>query len=126
MPYARYQRVVAANPGYYTMPAFEIKYPYGLANTQVDANSLSQAFGKNLVLLLGDKDTNPDDPDLRKTPKANEQGATRFERGHYFFRHAQEKAAELDAPFSWSLSIVPNAGHSNKEMSEGAAKVLFD
>ena len=30
VPDARYVRAVTANSGWYTMPKFEVKYPYGL------------------------------------------------------------------------------------------------
>jgi poly(3-hydroxybutyrate) depolymerase len=125
MPNARYQRAIAANPGYYTLPALTIRFPYGLAGTVATEASLSKVLSRDFVLLLGEKDIDPNDPNMRKTPEANAQGKNRFQRGHYFFQQAKDEAARLNAVFSWRLGTVPDAAHSDKQMSEAAAKELF-
>jgi poly(3-hydroxybutyrate) depolymerase len=66
LPDARYAKAVAANPGWYTMPTFDIKFPYGLGGSPATEGSLQQSLGRAFVLLLGDRDTDPNDKDPAK------------------------------------------------------------
>jgi pimeloyl-ACP methyl ester carboxylesterase len=125
LPEARYARAVAANPGWYTMPRFDIKFPYGLGGSPATEGSLTQSLGRDFVLLLGDRDTDPNHKDLRSTPQAMAQGAFRFERGQNFFREARNRATELGSSFGWRLEIVHGAAHENTKMSASAAAVLM-
>ena len=125
LPDARYSRAVAANPGWYTMPSFDIKFPYGLKGSPVTETSLRKSLGRDVVILLGDRDTNPHDPEMRQKAEAKEQGATRFERGHNFFKEAGNRAAELKCAFSWRLQVVRGAQHSNRQMSRAGAAALM-
>jgi poly(3-hydroxybutyrate) depolymerase len=124
LPEARYQRAVAANPGWYTMPDAEIAFPYGLGGTTADASKLKQSFANRFVLLLGSEDTNRDDPNLRKTPQADAQGLTRFERGKNYFQAARQRAKDLETEFAWKQQVVRGAGHSDKQMSKAAVTVF--
>lgn len=126
LPEARYARAVAANPGFYTMPDFTVDFPYGLGNSTASEASLKQSLGRDFVLLLGDRDTDPESKDLRRTPQAMAQGACRFERGQRYFRTAGENAAALDTPFNWQVRIVPGVAHQNSGMSGPAAAVLME
>jgi poly(3-hydroxybutyrate) depolymerase len=125
LPDARYAVAVAANPGWYTMPSFGIKFPYGLGGSGADKESLKKSLGRQFVLMLGDRDTDTNHKELRKTPKAMAEGATRFERGQNFFREAGERARELNCAFEWQVRIVPGAAHENGKMSGPAAAVLM-
>ena len=125
LPEARYARAVAANPGWYTLPTFSVKYPYGLAGSPATAASLKQSLGREFFLMLGDRDTDPNHKDLRKTPEAMAQGATRFERGQNYFKETRKCAAELKCTLGWQIRVVPGAAHQNSEMSGPAAAVLM-
>jgi hypothetical protein len=126
MPYARYQRAIAANPGWYTMPIYTAhKFPYGLRESNLSEKSLKQSFGRDFRLLLGGDDLNADDPQLRKTVRAEDQGATRFARGQNYFKAAQSEASALGAQFNWQLNTVPGAHHSDAEMARAAASTFF-
>jgi predicted esterase len=125
LPDARYAKAVAANPGWYTMPTFDIKFPYGLGGSPATGGSLQQSLGRAFVLLLGDRDTDPNDKDLRKTPQAMAQGVHRFERGQNYFKEARNRATALQCPFGWQLQVVPGAAHQNSKMSRPAAAVLM-
>jgi poly(3-hydroxybutyrate) depolymerase len=125
LPEARYAKAVAANPGWYTMPTFDVKFPYGLDGSPVTEASLKKSLGRELVLMLGDRDTDPGHKDLRKTPEAMAQGANRFERGRKFVREAHTRATELKCPFAWQIQVVPGAAHQNSKMSGPAAAVLM-
>lgn len=125
LPDARYARAVAANPGWYTMPAFSVKFPYGLGGSPATEESLKKSLGREFVLMLGDRDTDSNHKDLRKTPKAMAQGAHRLERGQNYFREAVIRAAGLKSAFAWQLQVVPGAAHQNSKMSRSAAAVLM-
>jgi hypothetical protein len=106
------------------MPRFDIKFPYGLGGLPVTEASLKTSLGRDVILLLGERDTDPNDPELRNTRQAEAQGPHRFARGQEFFREAKHESAELKAPFGWRLQIVPGAAHDPKKMSGPAAAVL--
>jgi len=124
LPHARYAMAVAANPGWYTMPRFDTRFPYGLAGTPVTTTSLKESFNRQFVLLLGDKDIDPDHRYLRKTPGAMAQGGNRFERGNTFMMEASNRASELDCALHWELRVVPGSAHQNSLMSQAAATIL--
>ena len=126
LPNARYDRAVAANAGWYTMPRFDVRFPFGLGNAPVDEASLRRSFGRRLTVLLGELDIDPNHKELNKTPRAEAQGATRFERGRAFFETAQREASRLQAPLAWQLRTVPGAAHQNSKMSKAAAVVLAE
>ena len=118
----RAKAVLSANAGWYTMPTFDTDFPYGLKGSPLDAARLKAAFGRPLILFLGDQDTNPNHKFLRRSTKANRQGAHRFARGHAFFKTAQEEARRLGAKFAWRLEVVPGVGHDNAGMTDAAAR----
>lgn len=126
MPNARYERAVAANPGWYTMPTYSgHKFPYGLRDSNLAESALRKSFGRNFELLLGTEDTDANDPNLRQTPSAEEQGTTRFERGQNYFRAAKSEADRLGASFNWRLETVPGSHHSDSQMAGAAAASFF-
>jgi pimeloyl-ACP methyl ester carboxylesterase len=125
LPQARYATAIAANPGWYTMPTFAVRYPYGLAGAPANEKSLAQSLGRQFVLMLGTRDTNPNDADLRKTPEALAQGRHRFERGQNFMAEARARAAELKTPIAWTVETVSGAAHDNSAMSVAAAAVFL-
>jgi len=126
IPESRVEKAVFANAGWYTMPDFNTEFPYGLKKTSCTLDHLKDVFSKKVIVLLGDKDTDPDHPQLRKTPQAMAQGKNRFERGHTFFKKCRDLADSSGFVFNWVLDIVPGAEHSNKQMAPAAAKVLFE
>ena len=125
LPDARYARAVAANAGWYMMPIFAVKYPHGLGGAPVSAESLKKILSRDFVIMLGDKDTDPNHRQLSRTRQAMAQGAQRFERGQNYFKEAQIRATELQSSFGWRLQIVPSAAHENSKMARPAAAVLM-
>lgn len=125
MPEARFQTAIAANSGWYTMPTFEVEYPYGLKDAPNSPETLRAAFGGDLVVLLGERDTDPSDPYLRNSPEVVGQGENRFVRGHNFHASAKGEAAKLGADFRWRLETAPDAQHLDAEMMPFAARALF-
>jgi poly(3-hydroxybutyrate) depolymerase len=124
LPDARYDRAVAANAGWYTLPTRDVRYPYGLGGLPVDDASLRKSLGRALTVMLGDRDIDPAHPQLNRSRSAEAQGANRFERGHFFIEQAKTAASGLDVPLAWQLEEVPGAAHQNSRMLGPAAAVL--
>ncbi len=125
VPQARLTRAIAANAGWYMLPALAVEFPYGLKGTAVDAAALRTAFARPVVILLGEADIDPNHAALRHTPEADAQGLYRFARGHYFFAQARLAAASMKTPFNWTLATAPGIAHSNKGMAPFATRQLF-
>lgn len=126
LPEARYATAVAANSGWYTMPTFDGKtFPYGLRGSVSTPEGLKRAFGNRLVVLLGERDTDVEDPFLRTSKGARRQGRNRFERGHAFYATAREESARLGVTLNWTLKTVPGAAHFDPMMMPAAAQILL-
>lgn len=115
---------IAANAGWYTLPTDAERFPYGIARTGLSDADLRTAFGKRLIILLGEEDTQQDKY-LRTTAEAMRQGPTRLERGKTYFETARKTAAKIGAPFNWRMVFVPGVGHSNADMAGPAAELVM-
>ncbi|MEO8386711.1 MAG: hypothetical protein ABI583_15785 [Betaproteobacteria bacterium] len=123
--------IIAANPGWYTLPEWGIgktpyKFPYSTIGSRVDAARAKEALSCNFILMLGSKDTDPNDPVLNKSARANEQGSNRFARGEYFYQASIDAAKALGANFSWQKKTVEGVGHSGPRMSAAAVELMMD
>ncbi len=121
---AKVRMAIIANAGWYTLPDPEKSWPYGLKSTTVSVAEIIRFLSFPLVILLGEEDTDPLHPTLRRTTRADEQGITRLERGKHFFEFGSAMARSLNVPFRWKLQTVSNVAHSNSAMT-GPAAVLF-
>ena len=81
---------------------------------------LKQAFRRDFVLLLADRDT----ADRVREPEAMAQGSNRFARGLRFFAMAVERASELGVPLHWELRVNRGADHSPQKAVEAAFAIL--
>ena len=124
-PQTRVKVAVAANAGWYMMPELETNFPYGLRGSGLTVESLKSALVKKLIILLGERDIDPNHPQLSRTAQAKRQGVNRFERGQTFFRAAERQAEKLNVRFNWELRTVPNVAHSNAGMAPAAAPLLL-
>jgi hypothetical protein len=120
---ARIRRAVAANPGFYTLPRVYEEFPYGLNKSGLASEKVKDAFGKELVILLGNQDTL--DKHLNKSVGAMRQGRHRFARGMNFIKVAQEESGRIGVTLAWKQLTVSGAGHSNSQMAGTAAQALF-
>jgi poly(3-hydroxybutyrate) depolymerase len=125
MPQLRLERAVAANAGWYTMADSMQKYPYGLDGAGLTVAALRTAFARNMTVLLGDADDDPQGRFLHNTPPAKRQGAHRFARGLAYFERATAAAVRIGADFAWTLEIAPGAAHSTKDVKDAAADILL-
>lgn len=126
MPEHRARVAVAANAGWYTMPDDSVPFPYGLRGAPVHVVQLREAFAANLVVLLGGRDTDPNDPSLKHDARADQQGRQRLDRGRNFFRTAQQTARNQSFVFAWRLREIPGLGHSHAGAARAAAPFLID
>ena len=115
---------ITANAGWYTMPTDEAAWPYGLGGIDTADCDAANWLARPMLVLLGDKDVDPMDPNLRRTPEALAQGETRFERGHAFYAQASERAEALGVELGWTMQIVPGVAHDNRGMALAAADVI--
>ena len=122
LPSARFRRAVASSPGRYAFPTLRQPFPYGLGGSGIDAVRLATAFGRDFVLLLGDRDTT----DTEREPAAMLQGANRFARGLRFFATATEEARALNSRLAWRLKIVRGADHTPAPMVGVALKEVLE
>jgi len=124
MPQARYQRAIAANAGWYTMPDFDIGFPYGLRGTPVTREDLARELQRPLWILLGARDTNPNAANLRHAVEAERQGPYRLARGDSFYAAAQHAAEALGVRCAWQRRYVPGVAHDNEEMLAAAVNLV--
>ncbi|WP_421990487.1 hypothetical protein [Qipengyuania sp.] len=122
----RVDQAVAANSGWYTTPELDVGFPYGLANAPLSAEQLETAFSRPMTVMLGETDDeNETRGHLRRTPETDRQGPGRVQRGKFFMRQAQATAADQGDVLGWRTHVVPDVGHSYREMSVAAANYLY-
>jgi len=114
-----------ANSGWYTFTVDDVDFPFGLKKTPVTPEQLKSYFGVKTYVLLGMNDTDRNSTDFNATAEADAQGKNRLERGKLFFEKAKHKATELNTPFNWQEILVPDVGHSNKDMGKHAFAAFF-
>ena len=116
--------VIAANAGWYMLPDNGMEYPAGTARTGFSDEDLRRYLATNMVILLGDADTNETEPGLPQEAEAVAQGAHRLARGRFYFNYCRDLARRLDATFGWRLVVAPGIGHDDAEISTAAANVV--
>ena len=89
-------------------------------------NILLQKSSLELMVLLGERDTDPAHPQLPRASQAMAQGRHRLERGQMFFQTGRDEAASLGTPFRWELHTVPGIAHSDTGMATAAVALMFD
>lgn len=120
----RMESAVAANSGWYTMPN-DAAFPYGWGGDAAGLVSPAKAFQRPLTVLLGTEDIDRNDPNLRKNEQADEQGLTRFARGHGFLAAARTLKGAA-TPLHWQIAYAPGIGHDNGGMAPFAIPYLLD
>lgn len=124
-PNARFNKAIAANSGWYTVPDGEANYPYGIMNCPITSIQPNSYFGRQLYITVGELDNNSSDSSLRHNADSDLQGLNRLDRAHYFFSKSQGYAQAVQSEFNWQFRIVPNSGHDATKMSNDAVHILF-
>jgi poly(3-hydroxybutyrate) depolymerase len=122
--------MVVANPGWYTMPEWRKDkgaeaFPFSLLNSPAGEVELRQALARRVLLLVGEKDSDPDDEKLNQSSGAKKQGESRVERGENFIKAATAAAQDLGVKLGWEFYEVPETAHDAPAMGKAAADILF-
>lgn len=130
MPAMRATTIVVANPGWYMWPEWRKDkgvdpYPYSMLDSSIGEAELRQGLQRRVVVMLGEKDTDPNHKELFNSSEAKKQGAFRLERGENYFKAINRAADELKVKSGWELVEVPDVAHSGNKMSNAAAAHLF-
>ncbi|MEN5277664.1 alpha/beta hydrolase [Brucella sp. TWI432] len=118
--------VIAANPGWYTLPDMDRKFPEGMGGICLSDDQLARWFAYPMHIFAGDQDIAEDDPNLPSQPEALAQGASRFKRAHFIYSFAKMHAQKLGLPFNWKLIDIEGVGHDGAAMSRAAASFWFE
>ncbi|WP_243367754.1 alpha/beta hydrolase [Microvirga solisilvae] len=121
-----FEAVVAANPGWYTLPTLQRNFPEGLGGLGLDESALSRWFAYPMHIFAGDQDISTDDPNLPAQREALDQGPHRYGRAHFVYDFARHEAERLELPFNWKLIRVEGVGHDGAAMSRAAAAYWFE
>ncbi len=130
-PQHRASPIIAANPGWYTefewgmLFAAQFKYPYNTSGSTINEARTKAALSRPFILMLGDKDTDPNDPNLNKTAGANLTGLNRYARGQNFFENARRASQRLNVSLPWQLQVVRGVAHDNAAMAAAAIKLMY-
>ncbi|MDG1252773.1 MAG: hypothetical protein P8N56_03765 [Schleiferiaceae bacterium] len=114
------RNLFASSSGWYTCPNTTTSYPYGLEGTPNPTMNLSKALGRQMIVMVGSLDTDPNSSGLRHTAESDIQGLNRVERAQFFIGSSIQASSTLQCVNNWSFLIVPNAGHSGELMGNAA------
>lgn len=128
LPDNRASLAIIANAGWYTLPEWRegrapYPWPHSLVNARVGEPGARAALAKPVLVLLGEADTQIDDPDLDQAPGSKAQGPHRLARGQFYWDQVNSLARELGITSPWRLVKVPGVGHDAKGMTEAAIGV---
>jgi hypothetical protein len=124
-PNARFDKAIASNSGWYTVPDGFASFPYGIMNCPIATISPNNYFSRKLFITVGSMDNNGSDPSLRHNTESDLQGLNRLDRANYFFSKSQIYSNSTHATFNWQFHTVANSGHDAVLMSEDAVHILF-
>lgn len=111
-PAARCNLLVAASSGWYTMPDNTIDFPYGIKKSPLENSNLAPLFAKNIFIVIGEADNNPNDGGLRRNSIVDLQGTNRYARAQYFFNQSNAIATRNNLSFNWQYKSLQNVGHN--------------
>jgi len=125
-PQARVSKIVASASGWYTVPNATISFPYGFKNSPLETIDLPQLFQKDITILIGTQDNDPNAGGLRHNVNADAQGLHRLARAHHFFDTAAALAQDNSTPFNWQFFSHEGVGHDYIAASEKGADLIFN
>ena len=136
-PDNRARVMVAANPGWYTMPEwrkekdkdkerlFKDPYPYSMVESPAGEAELRAGLQKRLVLIVNEKDEAPDDEASEKRGEVVKQGESRIDRAETFIKAAIAAAQELGVKLAWELNEAPEKVNDAQSIGDFAAAAVF-
>jgi hypothetical protein len=111
MPEARFSTAIANGAGWYTLPSFDYEFDLGIKHSPVSEETLKKAFGKQLIILMGEKDFVS-----KIRPKSYAETTHQFDRlwrAMFFYEEAKSKSKELGVELNWIFKLVPDADHND-------------
>ena len=124
-PDSRAEHILASAAGWYTVPDDAIDFPYGIAQSPVVNTAPEAYFQKNLSIIIGKEDDDPNAPGLRRNETVDEQGINRLARARHFFNRSNEIAQQNQVDFNWDFTEINNIGHQFELNIPIAADILF-
>jgi hypothetical protein len=141
-PDNRARVLVAANPGWYTMPewrkdkmkvgdkeverAVKDPFPYSMIDSPAGEAELKAGLQKRLVLIVNNKDpVLSDDEGLEKGDAVKRQGESRVDRAENFIKAATAASQELGVKLAWELSEAPEKVNDLYSVGDFAARTVF-
>lgn len=118
--------ITVGNPGWYTLPTLEQRFPEGLGGIGLGEAELLALLAYPLLILAGEQDIETSGPSLPAQPAAIAQGPHRFARAHHYLAAGQAEAARRGVACNWRLVPVPHIGHDGAAMSRVTASLWFD
>ena len=111
--------------GWYTTIEENLDFPYGLKQSPFNNSNLATIFSKELIIIIGEDDNDPNAPSLRRNSVVDLQGDNRFDRAEYFFSNANNLAVQENHSFNWQKFVVPNAAHDLSPIANFAVDLLY-
>ena len=119
------QQTISMSSGWYTTIDENQNFPYGLNESPFNSNNIASLFSRNLTILIGQNDNDPNAPNLRRNSIVDLQGNNRFDRAEYFYTSAENLANEKNYIFNWQKFVVPNAAHDLSPIANFAVDLLY-
>jgi len=132
-PDNRARVMVAANPGWYTMPewrkekekVYKEPYPYSMVESPAGEAELRAGLQKRMILIVNEKDEAPDDENLEKGDAVKKQGESRVDRAENFIKAATAASQDLGVKLAWELNEAPDKANDGYSVSEFAARIVY-
>jgi hypothetical protein len=124
-PNDKYNRVVAASSGWYTVLDSDIDFPYGTKLSPEENTNYTTLLGRPLTIIVGSMDNDPNSAGLRHNDFADAQGLHRVDRANHFYAESQKLARDLGGSSNWRIQILPNVAHDYEATSSAAAVLLY-
>jgi hypothetical protein len=106
------------------MPSFDVDFPYGLGNAEIDEAALRALLAFRLTIFAGTADIDMTADHFPREAAAMRQGPTRYARAHAYLAAARDMARKLKVSCAWTLIEVPDVGHDGGKMSAAAAAAV--
>jgi pimeloyl-ACP methyl ester carboxylesterase len=117
--------IVASASGWYTVPDIAIDFPYGIGQSPVEGFDLSQIFSRDLVVMVGEADIDPNSAGLRHNNTVDLQGDNRLERAQHFYQRGEQLAGNMGSAFTWRYVSLPGVGHESRPGAVAAVGLLY-
>ena len=124
-PDNHFGRIVASAAGWYTVPDPAITFPYGSGESPIAQLDQARIFARELIVLVGEADNDPDAPGLRRNSVVDQQGDNRLDRAQHFYQRGEALAGGIGTAFNWRYKSLPGVAHDFGPAGAAAAAMLY-